>query len=201
MGENNLSGTLPSCISQLTNLNYLALFNNHFTGSIPYCLGSLSELEILFLSQNYFSGILPTSIGNLTKLQILDISSNEITGTVPATYAGLTNIHLLYLSDNKLHKLEDGLEPLYDRINKPYWCLLGGNPWFCPLPKDVPASCDAECSKCNTGNKHTSCVQCVADGNCGWCNDGPNCLEGTAGGPFYMYQCKPEDWSYGSNAC
>ena len=202
LSENNLSGTLPTCICQLTSLEFLDLCNNHFTGSIPYCLGSLSELRLLFLTWNYFSGILPTSIGNLTKLQSLDISLNEITGTVPATYAGLTNISALDLSDNKLYKLEDGLEPLYDRIKGFYSCELYNNPWSCPLPQNVPVSCLAECSKCNTGNKHTSCVQCVADGNCGWCNEGPNCLEGTADGPCnHMYQCKPEDWSYGSNTC
>ena len=205
LSGNYLSGTLPTCICQLTSLNFLDLSDNHFTGSIPYCLGSLSELGTLFLSRNYFSGILPTSIGNLTKLQVLYIDGNGITGTVPATYAGLTNIFWLTLESNKLYKLEDGLEPLYDRINKPTQCSLSNNPWSCPLPKDVPASCSAKCSLCNTGNRHTSCVQCVTYTygrlHCGWCNEGPNCLDGSASGPHNSHQCKPEDWSYGSNTC
>ena len=196
---NKLSGSLPTCICELTSLQLFELSDNHFTGSIPYCLGSLSDLTFLYLSRNNLSGILPTSIGSLAKLQVMDVSSNAITGTVPSTFAGLTEIVGFSLCYNKLYQLENGLEPLYDRI-KGFSCELYNNPWSCPLPQNVPASCDAECSKCNTGNKHTSCVQCVADGNCGWCNEGPNCLEGAAGGP-YDYQCKPEDWSYGSNAC
>ena len=194
--ENALSGTLPTCICELRSLINLQLSDNQFSGSIPYCLGSLSELEVLYLSRNFLSGILPTSIGSLNKLQIMDVSSNSLTGTVPSTYAGLTEIVGFALCYNKLYKLENGLEPLYDRI-KGYSCELYDNPWSCPLPSDVPDSCKAQCSKCNTGSQHTECSECVADSNCGWCNEGPNCLQGSSSGP-YGYQCSSKDWSYGS---
>lgn len=196
--ENKLSGMLPTCICELRNLITLELSDNQFSGSIPYCLGSLSKLESLYFSRNSFSGILPSSIGSLANLQIMDVSSNALTGPVPSTYAGLTEIVGFSLCYNKLYKLEDGLEPLYNRI-KDYSCELYDNPWSCPLPSNVPASCSATCSKCNTGAQHTDCTECVADVNCGWCSEGPNCLEGTASGP-HDYQCSSNNWSYGSKS-
>lgn len=198
--QNTLSGTLPTCICDLRSLTSLELSDNQFSGSIPYCLGSLSKLTLLYLSRNNLNGNLPSSIGSLAQLQIMDISSNSLTGSVPSSYAGLTEIVGFSLCYNKLYKLEDGLEPLYNRIMD-YSCELYNNPWSCPLPSNVPASCGATCSKCNTGAQHTECTECVADTNCGWCSEGPNCLQGAASGP-YGYQCNSQDWSYGTkSAC
>ena len=195
--ENQLTGTLPTCICEMKSLTDLELSDNQFTGSIPYCMGALSNLSTLYLSRNNLSGSLPTSIGDLSGLQILDVSSNLLTGSVPSSFAGLKTIVGFSLCYNKLYELEDGLEPLYDRI-KDYSCELYSNPWSCPVPSDVPASCGAQCSQCNTDNKHTSCNICVSDSNCGWCNEGPNCLEGTSKGPDDIYRCYPQDWNYGS---
>lgn len=194
--QNKLSNSLPTCVCNMRNLQIFEMSDNQLNGSIPYCMGSLVKLTDFFLSRNNLTGNLPVSIGSLSKLEIMDVSSNSITGVVPSSYAGLTEIVGFALCYNKLYQLEDGLEPLYDRI-KGFSCELYDNPWSCPLPSDVPASCEAVCSKCNTGSKHTECSACVADGDCGWCNQGPNCLEGSSNGPF-DYQCKSSDWSYGS---
>ena len=196
---NKLTGQLPTCICQLSNIQVFEMSDNQLTGSIPYCLGSLSNLTTLYLSRNNLTGMLPVSMGSLSKLQILDVSSNAITGTVPSSYAGLSEIVGFALCYNKLYELESGLEPLYERI-KGYSCELYDNPWSCPLPSNVPENCKAVCSKCNTGSKHSYCSDCVADVNCGWCDEGPNCLEGTVSGPS-DYRCKQSDWSFGSTAC
>ena len=195
---NQLTGTLPSCICDMKSLTDFELSDNQFTGSIPYCIGDLSSLANIYLSRNNLSGILPTSIGDLASLQVLDFSSNLLTGPVPATFAGLKEIVGFFLCYNKLNKLEDGLDPLYNRI-KDYSCELYSNPWSCPLPTNVPASCQAQCSQCNSGSKHNSCSSCVADSSCGWCNEGPNCLEGSSIGPYNAYRCYPQDWTYGSS--
>jgi Leucine-rich repeat (LRR) protein len=193
---NRLSGELPLCICVSRTIQIFEISDNQLTGSIPYCIGSISGLTTFYLSRNNLTGTLPVSIGSLSKLEIMDLSSNAITGTVPSSFAGLTEVVGFSLCYNKLYELENGLEPLYDRI-KGYSCELYNNPWSCPLPSNVPASCGAECSKCNTGSQHTDCSDCVGDANCGWCSEGPNCLEGTSSGP-YAYQCKPGDWQFGT---
>ncbi|WP_147303668.1 hypothetical protein [Rhodohalobacter sp. SW132] len=93
--QNNLDGTLPQSIGNLTRLRYLNIKQNELTGEIPESLGNLMQLEWLLLSgveqkepnatsdtypgkeneaTNSFSGAIPY-IGEMTKLQILEIAN------------------------------------------------------------------------------------------------------------------------------
>ena len=47
--SNQLSGTIPTQLGQLTNLQYLNLNNNQLSGTIPVELGQLTELTDLTL--------------------------------------------------------------------------------------------------------------------------------------------------------
>ena len=194
--NNSLNGELPDCICNLPqSLQSLQMSDNNFTGSIPECIGNLN-LTDLHLSRNSFSGLLPRSIGNLRHLELLDVSGNNLYGSVPSTYVNLKGVTVLFaLCYNKLSGIEDGLGP-YLNFVKDYQCLLYDNPWNCPLPSFVPKECQATCSYCNSGDRHTSCSTCVA-ADCGWCNEGPNCLPGSSSGPEDS-NCKNSDWTFGS---
>lgn len=66
---NNLSGTLPASLGNLTSLQSLWLSGNQgLSGSIPPELGSLTSLRILALSGNQLSGSIPSALTNLTNL-------------------------------------------------------------------------------------------------------------------------------------
>ena len=200
--NNSLKGDLPNCICNLPpSLSNLELSDNQFTGSIPDCLDSIHNLTNFILSRNNLSGLLPRSLGNCKLLEVIDVSGNGIYGSIPATYANLQGITVqLAVNYNKLSTVENGLENFFDFI-KGYSCLMYNNPWDCPLPSFVPKECQATCSSCNSGSKHTSCVNCIADNDCGWCNEGGNCLEGSSSeGPDNYYPCKTSDWIYGSTA-
>ena len=200
--NNSLSGKLPSCICSLPpQLINLELSDNQFTGEIPDCLGKLTNLTNFYVSRNNLSGNLPRSLGNITYLNVLDVSSNALTGAVPSSYAGLKGgTFQLALCYNKLSAIEDGLQELFEFMAH-YSCLLYENPWSCPLPMYMPKECGAVCSKCNSGAQHTSCTACVKDSSCGWCSEGPNCLEGSRDGPDPEYKCEKSDWFYGQEKC
>jgi hypothetical protein len=68
LDENQLAGTIPSEISNLTNLERLYLHNNQLTGSIPPEIGNLTNLERLSLHVNQLSGEIPEGICELTNL-------------------------------------------------------------------------------------------------------------------------------------
>ena len=197
--NNSLSGPLPDCICDFPmTLISLEISDNDFSGPIPSCIGNLRNLTELYMSRNNLSGHLPKSLGDIHGLGIVDLSSNSIVGSVPSSYAGLNGGTFGFsLCYNKLSSFESGLEKFFDFI-KGYTCALYENPWNCPLPSYIPKDCQAECSRCNTGSKQTTCSTCVADSSCGWCSEGPNCLEGTQRGPESVYRCEKSNWFYGS---
>ncbi|QHO40050.1 receptor-like protein 54 [Arachis hypogaea] len=75
----NLQGTLPASIGNLTNLAYLALEDNSFHGEIPQSLFRLENLEHLSLSYNFFEGRLALDMFlKLKMLNFLDLSGNKL---------------------------------------------------------------------------------------------------------------------------
>ncbi|MEN8219167.1 MAG: hypothetical protein ABFS56_22940, partial [Pseudomonadota bacterium] len=68
--------------------------NNQLTGSIPTELGNLSNLSWLDLSNNQLTGTIPTELGNLSNLSWLDLSNNQLTGSIPTELGNLDRFHL-----------------------------------------------------------------------------------------------------------
>ena len=100
--SNQLSGTIPSSLGGLTNLEWLRLGSNQLSGTIPSSLGGLTNLEQLYLDDNQLSGTIPSSLGGLTNLDELNLSYNQLSGTIPSSLGGLTNLEQLRLSNNQL---------------------------------------------------------------------------------------------------
>ena len=99
---NELSGAIPSFLGSLANLQELSLGDNELSGSIPSFLGSLTNLRELWLRGNQLSGSIPSSLGGLANLRYLSLDHNELSGSIPAALGGLTNLAWLDLSYNQL---------------------------------------------------------------------------------------------------
>ena len=102
LGENQLSGPIPSSLGSLTRLEYLDLYTNQLTGSIPSSLGSLARLRQLNLADNQLTGSIPTSLGDLTRLVNLWLDGNQLSGPIPASLGRLTRLEILALYSNQL---------------------------------------------------------------------------------------------------
>uniref|UniRef100_A0A2N9GT82 Disease resistance R13L4/SHOC-2-like LRR domain-containing protein n=1 Tax=Fagus sylvatica TaxID=28930 RepID=A0A2N9GT82_FAGSY len=83
LSSNNLTGSIPTEISVLSELCFLNLSRNHLTGKIPEKIGTMKELESVDLSRNHLSGEIPPSMSNLTFLSYLDLSYNNFSGRIP----------------------------------------------------------------------------------------------------------------------
>ena len=99
---NNLSGSIPSGIGNLSDLQTLYLQNNNLSGSIPSSIGNLSKLETLHLHSNQLSGNIPIEIGNLTNLIELHLHNNQLSGSIPSSIGNLSKLETLHLDNNQL---------------------------------------------------------------------------------------------------
>ena len=71
-------------MGSLSNVQRLELGNNKLTGEIPTELGNLGNLEILLLGSNQLTGEIPTELGNLSNLNTLLLyGGNQWSGCIP----------------------------------------------------------------------------------------------------------------------
>ena len=99
---NSLVGSIPRELGQLSHVKSFRLERNSLTGSIPQELGQLSKLEFLYLFDNSLTGIIPADLGNLSRLQHLYLSNNSLSGSIPPELGNLSQLSRLYLSNNSL---------------------------------------------------------------------------------------------------
>jgi hypothetical protein len=99
---NQLTGTIPAELGNLTNLQYLSFHWNQLSGTIPSSLGNLTNLQYLDLGWNQLTGTIPAELGNLTNLQYLSLYWNQLTGTIPAELGDLSFLYGLCLGGNQL---------------------------------------------------------------------------------------------------
>ncbi len=113
LGNNQLTGTLPQAMTGMTALQHLYLWGNQFSGPLPAWLSELDTLKALSLSANQFSGPIPAELGDLDLLETLHLSGNQLSGEIPASLAGLANLRELFLAYNQLiGYVPEGLEEI-----------------------------------------------------------------------------------------
>ncbi len=103
LSYNNLNGTLPSEIGNLTHLHWLYLSGNpKLGGAIPKEIGLLDKLYWINFNFDNFSGPIPSEIGLLKDLKAFEANGNKLSGAIPKEVKQLGNIGIIDLSFNKL---------------------------------------------------------------------------------------------------
>merc|ERR1712113_826798 len=82
LDSNQLTGTMPKEIGQMTNLIYFGASFNKLTGSIPNELFNIKYLQTLNLHTNFLTGTIDTGIAKLIDLKHLYLSRNKFNGTI-----------------------------------------------------------------------------------------------------------------------
>ena len=72
-----------------------SIWDNQLTGTIPEELGNLTNLKSLYLSDNKLAGTIPEELGNLTNLEFLSLFDNQLTGMIPEELGSLINLKSL----------------------------------------------------------------------------------------------------------
>jgi hypothetical protein len=122
LGDNNLKGTIPSSIGNLTMLTAINMFGNQLTGTLPASFNRLhlfgiflmdnqlkgkipafdsSMLGGIGLSGNQFTGTLPV-FPHIEKIVEMDLDNNQFTGNIPEEYNELTSQVSIDIANNQL---------------------------------------------------------------------------------------------------
>ncbi|XP_062183358.1 receptor kinase-like protein Xa21 isoform X2 [Phragmites australis] len=102
--SNNLSGTIPTSLANVTTLNQISLSSNNFEGHIPSQFATLSGMKYLDVAGNKLSGRFPRPVLNLTNLIGFSFASTGLSGDVPSNIGNsLPNLQFLLVGDNFLH--------------------------------------------------------------------------------------------------
>jgi hypothetical protein len=99
---NQLSGAIPREIGALSNLRSIGMGENPLEGAIPPELGKLSNLTSLYIFHTNLTGPIPPELGDLSNLDGLALHQNKLTGSIPTELGKLTNLVQLFLSENQL---------------------------------------------------------------------------------------------------
>ena len=102
LAENNLSGSIPSEVGELSKLRSLRLNDNALKGPIPPELGDLSALVWLDLGRNEPLGPIPPELGKLSNLESMNFGGTLLGGPIPPELGDLSNLRRLSLFVNGL---------------------------------------------------------------------------------------------------
>ena len=99
---NNLKGTLPAELAQLTNIVSLVLIEGLIEGTIPSEYGQWSNLNTIFIQDHLLNGTIPEElIANGGGLEMLALGGNMLSGTIPKGLASMPELRDLQLVGNQ----------------------------------------------------------------------------------------------------
>ncbi|WP_127340755.1 PKD domain-containing protein [Flavobacterium cupreum] len=132
--SNLLSGTnIPAAIGQLQDLLVLDLGNNNLSGSIPIELGQLSKMVYLSLDFNAFTGSIPTEI-LMPNLIRINLGYNQLSGNIPPEIGNLIKVESLTLTGNKLN---GSIPPQIGNLAKIDWLAFPSNELTGSIPTEI----------------------------------------------------------------
>uniref|UniRef100_A0A0E0IZK2 Receptor kinase-like protein Xa21 n=1 Tax=Oryza nivara TaxID=4536 RepID=A0A0E0IZK2_ORYNI len=146
---NNITGTIPASLANITTLKYFACVNTSIEGNIPDEFSKLSALEILYLDINKLTGSFPEAVLNISALTGLSFAINDLHGEVPPDLgnslpnlqafelggnlfhgkipSSITNASNLYLIDVSNNNFNGGLASSIGKLTKLSWLNLEDN--------------------------------------------------------------------------
>ena len=120
MGYNSIGGNIPSCIGELSRLEFLFLADMDLEGALPESMSLLSNVDTLYLDNNRLSGDIVAAAANMEYLGEIYAEDNRLTGTLEeGSFADRPLLHYLDLSGNQIQ----GIVPV-SLLENPYLQVL-----------------------------------------------------------------------------
>ncbi|XP_074279750.1 uncharacterized protein LOC141605018 isoform X2 [Silene latifolia] len=137
VGKNQLSGTLPTSLFNLSSLQALDFIGNQLHGELPADVGvNIPFLKWFNLNGNNFTGLVPITIQNLTALETINFGDNNFVGNVPFYFGNFPKLNFLSLGANFLKGDINFIDTLVN-CSQLHVLDLGSNHFSGILPKSV----------------------------------------------------------------
>jgi|GEM_PF-6559220 len=109
LGGSNLTGSLPNTFGEngLTRIQVLKFSTNNLSGTIPSGILNLTTLSTLWLDDNEFTGTLPAALGDLQNLSFFWVDNNKFTGAIPQSLLTVASLANLSIFNNCFDSLPD----------------------------------------------------------------------------------------------
>ncbi|KAG7977997.1 hypothetical protein I3843_05G061200 [Carya illinoinensis] len=146
--DNDLSGNIPEWLlytfkgNPLLMMTEIDLSSNQLIGSVPSEMGELSQLRFLNFSINSLTGFIPISFQNLRSMESLDFSHNKLRGRIPSELVGLTSLSVFSVAYNNI----SGRYPFEHQFSTFTSQCYEGNLELCgdPLPRKCSTADQSE---------------------------------------------------------
>ncbi|KAK8573123.1 hypothetical protein V6N13_099938 [Hibiscus sabdariffa] len=100
LNGNNLTGSLPDELSYLSNMNRFQIDQNNISGQIPKSYANLSSVRHLHFNNNSLSGQIPPELSRASTLLHLLLDNNNLSGYLPPDFSSLPQLRILQLDNN-----------------------------------------------------------------------------------------------------
>jgi len=113
LDRNDLVGSIPDswCHWNSTTMRELILANNQLTGSLPSCVSRLSAMTDFSVKNNAMTGTIPSSLAKLSDLETIHMAGNRLSGVFPLSLCALKQKKMFEASADCLFMLSDNFVP------------------------------------------------------------------------------------------
>jgi len=133
LGNNSLSGELPSDVCKGGKLEKFVVAINMFTGPIPTSLKTCRSLELLSLTDNQITGDV-SSLGPYPRLVKAELGGNNFSGGLSKIWVSSINLTGFYMQNNMI----TGSLPLeFSNLEKLEELLINGNNLTGKIPPEL----------------------------------------------------------------
>ncbi|XP_043692847.1 receptor kinase-like protein Xa21 [Telopea speciosissima] len=148
---NDLSGSIPNSLGQMTRLMLLAFPGNRLSSTIPPTIYNLSSLSAFDVGDNQLQGSLPPNLGfNLPNLKWFSVSGNQFNGPILVSVSNLSILETLLLSANNFTgKGEVSSDGIFANLSA--FTIIGNNKLCGGLPELHLPACQIQKSKEHAG--------------------------------------------------